>query len=201
MQTTEAVEVERKYAADRVDREDFRQYMVGRFGLMASKGEYRFIKGYDDYYRQGQNVLRHRFYEGQPVELTVKCRTSLVSTESRHEIDLPLGATSVKTVHDFLTLSGWVPELSLFKSADIYHVASESLPVIIALYDIVSLDEKAPGQRRFIEVEAKKCATISREDAVRALNFWEKLLSHLDMDIIPNLSLYEIYTGKSYKVV
>jgi adenylate cyclase class IV len=110
-------EIEAKLAADEVLVSDFCKLM---FAQMPTK--YECVTGPDTYYRQGENVIRHREKKNSKThELTVKRRKSTKSTRDREEIDLHFAHnTGVLDVRAFLAATGFEKEFQLVKTAHIF---------------------------------------------------------------------------------
>jgi adenylate cyclase class IV len=189
--TTEYSELEVKYDAGHVEFSDFQRWMQ-----QEGFGPPRCVRGYDHYYRQGDNVIRFREpLDNLTYELTCKVRKSATSTQDRHEIDIHLDTKSTPDdVKRFLALAGFKHEKTIHKWAEIYHAGYVVQPdIIFALYQI-------DGTRKYLEVEVEKSDKVSIVDATAILVKWNsRITERWDVKRI-ELSLYEIYTGKLYKV-
>lgn len=155
------------------------------------------VRGPDRYYRQGDNVIRHRC-DGGAGTLTVKKRTSMESTTNRLEVDLRFNdKTTREDVEAFLLASGWEFELELSKKATIFWYGFQDYSMTIVAYSI----EFEGTTTRFLELEIEKGSDVSITHAKELLNYWkakiEKALPGV-LGVALNDSLYEIYSGKRY---
>ena len=191
---TEFSELEIKYDATGTSLLEFERTL----NLMTHVTDKVQVEGEDFYYSQGENVVRFRYpFNAEGAELTVKVRKSKDSIQDRHEVDLPLGLVSPNQVDRFMELSGWKRECALHKVASIYTIRTPGHPDVILAYYIIN------GAKTFLEVEVEKSVLVSIEEAEKTLATWNWLLTRNlhKLTPIPNLSLYEYYTGKSYKVL
>lgn len=214
-QNTQYSEVEHKYAADHVHVADFIEWV--KSNLVGAK--HTPVAGTDIYYRQGENVIRHRYPMVGAGELTVKVRKDANTTTNRVEVDLPLAPKAEPAdVERFLHYSGWLPEVTLFKTCNIYEFshpenvstalmssATSKPSISLVIYDIHHLPSEgqvAKKRRRFIEVEVEKSAGISQMAALSALAWWDsKLREAFKLSDPMNESLYELYTEGRYRTV
>jgi adenylate cyclase class IV len=191
--STQFSEIEYKYRADEIDMHDFDRW-AKKFSPIRSIR----IEGYDHYWRQGEFVVRHR--NDSQNTLTVKCRKSLESIADRAEIDLHLNGATQEDVVQFLKLTGFRQEFSVWKKAHIFFVEDEGVELSLVIYDV----EATTGhpELRFIEVEVEKSPKISTRKALRVLEKWDRRLRRkFGLSAPSGLSLYEIFSGKSYRLV
>lgn len=190
-------ELEVKLAADDVCISDFNRWCWAR-----GPAKYEHVIGPDTYYVQGQNVLRHR-QNSRAGELTVKRRTSAKSTKDRVEIDLRFdGTTTANDVKRFLAATGWEPAFNVVKDCHIFWF--DGKPGFEAvIYDVrcVFPDGQETKPRRFVEFEIHKADSFDPR-ALFVLKDLEKE-ARLSMNMGPTEteSLYEIYSGKRYRLV
>jgi adenylate cyclase class IV len=155
------------------------------------------VKGYDRYYRQGENVVRHRC-DGKAGTLTVKKRTDLNSTTNRVEVDLHFDdKITEKDVQAFLLASGWVFELELLKSATIFWYGHDDYSMTIVVYGI----HHNGATDHYLELEIEKGSDVSIKYAKELLNYWSSKINKALPGVLSaplNDSLYEIYSGKRY---
>jgi len=203
-------ELEYKWDATGVPVDHFAAWAMNQ-----SPFKYRRIKAPDYYWVQGENVIRHRHDVGAGT-LTVKGRKSSESITDRVEIDLQFGpSVKDKDVPAFLEATGWQMQLWLAKDAHIFwfspkHASSPQFTSTVALYD-VNLVFTTTGKHlamlpaspmRFLEVEIEKTSSIDGKRAQDALNLWRDMLTNEFKLVRPlNLSLYEIFSGKRYKII
>lgn len=188
-------EIEIKWNARRVRRAAFNKAM--RAHLRGKKWKLVTIAGFDYYHINGPNVLRHR-HGATTNELTVKARTSNSSTTVRKEVNVKLPpSVSPVLVREMMAELGFDKILPIYKDCDIYFVKDGKYIV-----DIVWYRASCDGTRRMdlIEVEIHNAPI---KTSIAMLNKWKKFLSEsfglTDFDII-NDSLYEIYSGKRYRM-
>lgn len=189
-------EIEVKFEAPGLSREDFMNFMTTNF--YGGIREYKKVAGWDDYYVQGENVVRHRC-DGRKKRstLTVKRRKSEDSISDRHEVDLPVGdKVPASDVSAFLKMSGWKLLFTIEKESFIYlYELPSGTKVCVALYDVWR-----PGQhrdklsRRFLEIEIEKDSKIDIETARQILDDWTTVFKKkLKLAKPLNSSLYEMY--------
>jgi adenylate cyclase class IV len=154
-----------------------------------------------DYYHSSKDghVARHRSGAGTN-ELTVKSRISKNSTTIRREINLKLAKeTSPIEVQEAMEEWGFTDNLPIFKDCDIYFINDGKYVVDIVWYKVSSPRVVGPD-KIFIEVEVHNAP---EKSSMRILNNWKKFLyanfEITDKNII-NESLYEIYSGKRYRM-
>lgn len=192
-------EIEYKLPAEKVGVNEFVTWC-------ASQGpdQYVHILSPDLYYAQGVSTIRHRWGDnGEAGELTVKRRKDSKSTTDRVEIDLFFNdKTTKEDVAKFLELTGWKRIFTIVKEAHIFNFKKNDAPdVSVVIYDCWLID-KPGSKRRFIEIEAAKGTreTLAKDKAI--INEWyQKIASLFDVEPPCNKSLYEIYSGKKYKLV
>lgn len=191
-------EIEAKLDATGVNVDEFRRWASDKL-----PERYLKITSPDVYYRQGDNVVRHRQHPDGKHELTVKLRKSEKSTRDRLEIDLKFAqGISVIDVHTFLVNTGWQEEFNLTKTAHIFWFQEGGTHLTVVIYDVWR-PYKEREFRRFIEVEAEKGSAVTVEHAKKRVNAWVKEIQakfKLKGEAL-NDSLYEIYSGKRYKTL
>ena len=191
MRITNLQEIEHKFDASGVNKDDFMGICLNRLPLRPIR--FYQVKGPDVYYSKGEDVIRHRiFLDKLSGELTVKTRKSSNSLEDRNEIDLDLGKTEILTVHAFLSAIGFRREFTIIKDALIF----EYDKVSVVLYS-AHLSDDEEDKRHFLEIEIDKNSGIEYEEAVLLLNSWSKKIEFL-LSLSPprNRSLYEIFSCK-----
>jgi hypothetical protein len=204
-------ELELKFKANGVEAGDYIEFMASTQCMTG----YRRTESPDIYYRQGKNVLRFRgLPSGKGATVTVKLRTSKKSTSNRIEIDIPVGPDICdEDVHAFLEATGWRPEVRLFKISHIIDIedfyfssGGKSPPVCIALYTVCREFLNPKGGVRhskkttFLEVEVEKAYVDGRAEDV--LEKWKAFINNKwDLGEPLNQSLYEYYTGRSYRMM
>jgi hypothetical protein len=155
------------------------------------------VRGPDRYYRQGENVVRHRC-DGGAGTLTVKKRTSLESTTNRVEVDLRFDTkTKKEDVEAWLLASGWTFEFELSKRATIFWYGFEDYAMTVVAY---SIDFEGVTSR-FLELEIEKGSDVSITGAKELLNLWKSRIMKALPGVLGeplNDSLYELYSGKKY---
>lgn len=191
-------ELEVKIDAESVPVKDFRDWCAG-------KGPSRYVHliSPDTYYEQGKNVLRHRHGGKSAGELTVKRRTSKSSTRKRQEIDLRFDQeTTQDDVKRFLEATGWDPAFTVVKDCHIFWFLDQKPGVEVVLYDVRCIfpNGKETAPRRFVEIEIHK-ADSNHPKALTTLKDWEaEARAKFTMGETQDLSLYEIYSGKQYRM-
>ncbi len=185
-------EMEVKFRADGVTVED-----VNAIFDMVDVSSYKKVGGYDRYYTQGDNIVRHRCDGLKKTSiLTVKSRKQAESITDRHEIDMPIGLNvPEEDVTAFLAMTGWKLDFEIYKMSYIWHLHSENYSVCIALYDV--WPEKAVLGQRYLEVEIEKDSVCTDEQGLEYLAEWQEVFQFsLDLDNPLNKSLYELYSPK-----
>lgn len=192
-------ELEIKVSAMAVEPRLFRDFCYAK-----GPERYLHIIGPDDYYVQGENVLRHR-KSGGPGELTVKRRTSMKSTRDRVEIDLKLDhGMTIEDVAAFLAATGWERQFTVVKDCHIFWFeGSRKTPGVEAvIYDVKLVDAKGNDSwDRYVEIEIHK-EDSNHPMALSTLRTWEKQLrAELpSLGEVVSESLYEIYSGNKYSL-
>lgn len=189
-------EIEIKWDAATVEREAFNKAIKRH---IRGKTYRKVVVAGFDYYYESQDgfVARHR-HGSTTNELTVKARTSKQSTTVRREINLRMAKeTSPIQMQEFMKELGFPKVLPIFKDCDIYFIQDGKYMVDIVWYLVKCADKQ---QRFFIEVEVHE-APLKR--SLDLLTKWKKFLANsfsiTDQHIV-NESLYEIYSGKRYKM-
>ncbi len=193
-------EIEIKWYASGVKRSDFNQKIVAY--AKAKKQKFRLVQvAAFDYYHSSKDghVARHRS-GGNTNELTVKSRVSNKTTTVRREINLKLAKeTSPIEVKEAMEEWGFTKTLPIYKDCDIYFIKDGKYVVDVVWYKVSSPHLKGPD-KHFIEVEVHEAP---EKTSLRILNNWKKFLystfNITDKDVV-NLSLYEIYSGKRYRM-
>lgn len=165
---------------------------------------FRHVEGPDHYYEAGANVVRHRIDPDGRHELTVKRRTSGSSTRDRLEVDLHFSdKTQPGDVTAFLGAAGFTKSFTLVKDSYIWWVKlTPNLQATFVIYDSWLVNENAPMYRRFIEAEAEKKSDVTHDTAKRHIRaLVKRLQERFDLGEPLNDSLYEIYSGRKYKVL
>lgn len=196
-------EIEIKWDARNLDRSEFNKKM--RLFLVNSHFENKFKHAYGfDYYYESETgrVARHR--SGIDInELTVKARTSNKSTTIRHEANIKLSKDMpVTEIECALGLMGFKHSFSIYKDCDIYFIEDGKAEISIVWYTITMPQSKYKvPERTFFEIEVHN---IGEKESLKLLKKWEKMVAESLLglnksSIIPE-SLYEIYTGKKYRL-
>lgn len=193
-------EIEAKLDAGGVDFGDFDRWVWGDYLVRA----FRRVSSPDDYYENGDFVVRHRHGRStSPHELTVKRRHSEDSTRTRLEVDLHFAQqTRTEDVRAFLEATGFKLAFTLKKEARIFYVDyGPELQVTIVLYDVWRQGSSSRDGRRFIEIEAEKGSKCTPEFAREAVaSLVEVCRTRFGLAEPLNESLYELYSGKRYQV-
>jgi adenylate cyclase class IV len=169
------MEVEYKYWAWNVTKSDFHARVEEAVG---AKLEPLYVVSCDDYYtRDTRNFLRYR-KGGGTTELTLK--EQRLGNVVRKEINLNMSDNDDSSIVEFLELSGYKKEFSVFKEAWIFHFDNCD----------VSYYTLSDG-RSVVEIEAVNYDTT--EEAIVILDKWVDSLSLNDLSREPR-SLFEIFT-------
>lgn len=191
-------EIEIKWDATLVERQAFNKKLS--FFLKKKKIKYRklVIDGFDYYYvSKDGDVWRHRKSENTN-ELTVKARVCQKSTKVRKEGNIFLSKKcGIEDISGTLSLVGVSYAFEIYKDCDIYFIQDGDAEVSIVWYIV-----KKTGQRdrAFAEVEVHG---IGEKKSLKVLNKWSNIMNKLynigEKEIVHE-SLYEIYSGKKYKL-
>lgn len=196
-------EIEIKWDAKSLSRSLFNEKMRSFLKNSNYKSEFKNAYGFDYYYEsETGRVARHR----QSIdvnELTIKARLSDKSTTVRHEANVKLTVDMpVTEIERALNLMGFEYSFSIYKDCDIYFVHDGKAEISIVWYAIKNPQSKYKVPTRiFFEIEVHN---VSEKESLKILKKWKKMiaeseLSLNDSSIIPE-SLYEIYTGKKYRL-
>lgn len=154
------------------------------------------VSGYDTFYRNGDNVVRHRC-DGDDKDsvLTVKKRKSKKSIIDRYEVDLPVKpGVPPEMVSAFLEMSGWTEEFTINKQYHIFNVSGKDHEACVALYDVWRTGNYK-NKYRFLEVEIERKSKCTPKMGERYLEEWlENIKTSLLPNAVPlNVSLYELF--------
>ncbi len=194
-------EIEFKFNANHVTEAAFLAW-----GVTQNPESYEHTSWPDLYYAQEDSIVRHRWSDGAG-ELTVKRRKSQKSITDRVEVDLKFGPdVKCSDVSMFLTASGFKRVLTLFKEfVHVFRIKNRGAEVTVALYEVDALDERTHKRvkvKRFIEVEVEKGGPLSDRDAMIMLEkYRDALTTQFKLDSPVTESLFEIYTGRRYKIL
>lgn len=194
------LEIEIKWDASSVKRPAFNKEMLAHLKHRRLKHNLVQVAGFDYYHSSKEgHVARHR-HGSITNELTVKSRVSNRSTTVRREINLKLAKeTSPIEVQEAMEELGFNKTLPIFKDCDIYFIKDGKYVVDVVWYKVSSPRYKGPD-KLFIEVEVHEAP---EKTSIKMLNNWKKFLYSTfgisDKDIV-NESLYEIYSGKRYRM-
>lgn len=206
-------ELEVKYAADSLTIAQFEDFLSGRADRFPLQRKI-VVTGTDIYYERGRDVVRQRMGDGCN-ELTVKVRKSRKSIQDRHEVDLSFAEkTRPIDVQQFLKLTGWKESVSLVKTSYIYFFRrpanlylrerpreEQYVDFDIAVYDVTLSPPGLHATRRFMEVEIHKDSPVDMDARVEELRLLKTSFpSALKLGEPLNESLYEIYSGKKYRI-
>jgi adenylate cyclase class IV len=194
----ELKEVETKWDAEVIPRHIYNKAI--RLFLRGKKVPYRFLQvdGFDYYFTSKTgHTLRHRVSKNTN-ELTVKARLSKKSIKIRMEGNIRLTKDNdLKEVHGTYKLLGFKEDVSLYKDCDIYFLKDGKADISIVWYLVKKAGFK---DRALMEVEVHG---ITEKKSMKKLKQWEQIMYQLfklsDKDII-NQSLYEMYSGKQYRM-
>jgi len=197
-------ELEYKLPAAKVSINDFVTWLTAQ-----GPDTYVHLMSPDLYYEQGESTVRHRW--GCDVgevkgagELTVKRRKDKKSTTSRVEVDLSFAEKVTREdVTTFLELTGWKRAFTVIKDCHIFNFSATGKPkVSIVIYDCWLAGTDKPVPKRFIEIEAAKGSNETFKRDKEIIDEWySKISSRFDVEKPINKSLYEIFSGKSYRLV
>jgi adenylate cyclase class IV len=169
------MEVEYKYWACNVSKNEFHALVEE---AASERLEPLYVVSCDDYYtREASNFLRYRKGGGR-TELTLKEKRG--SNVIRKEINLNMSDNDDSSIVEFLELSGYKKEFSVFKEAWIFHFDDCD----------VSYYTLSDG-RSVVEVESINYDTT--EEAVAILDRWVAALKLDRLEREPR-SLFEIFT-------
>ena len=195
-------EVEIKWKAEKIGKNEFKNKMIKYLTQHGFQYENKEAKGFDYYYESAQGrVARHR-QSPDLNELTIKARVSKTSTVVRHEANVRLSdEVPLKEVETALKLMGFQPVFPIYKKCDIFFIQDGEAEVSVVWYVVTYPKDKKVRPKVFFEIEVHD---IGEKTSLSLLKKWkavvaETLLGLSDKDIEPN-SLYEIYSGKKYRV-
>lgn len=196
-------EIEIKWDASQVKREDYNQKLRSLLSKQKLKFKFKKAAGFDYYYENADGrVARHR--QGADVnEITIKARLSKKSSTIRHEANVKLANDMpVTEVETALNLMGFNHSIAIYKDCDIYFINQGKAEISIVWYVVtVPRSKYKVPPKVFFEIEVHN---VPEKQSLKILKSWkkniaEKLLGLKDSDVI-NESLYEIYTGKRYRI-
>ena len=205
-------ELEAKYDANGLTLEKFESF-VGARSEMYPQTRKITVVGTDIYYEHRRDVVRQRIGEDHH-ELTVKVRKSKKQIQDRHEVDLTIAAKSRPVdAQQFLKLIGFKDVLSLVKTSYIYFFRrapsiidttrpekDQYVDFDVAIYDVTLSPPGLHPVRRFLEVEIHKESPLTQAQREEELLLLKESLYLLNIGEPLNESLYEIYSGKKYRI-
>lgn len=169
------MEVEYKYWAGSMSKNELHSRIEAHIN---KKLEPLYVVSCDDYYTKNDyNFLRYR-KGGGTTELTLKEKRN--GNVVRKEINLNMTDNDDSSVVEFLELSGYKKEFSVFKEAWIFHFQDCD----------VSYYTLSDG-RSVVELEAVNYT--KTEDAIKTIDGWDKALRLQDLKR-ESRSLFEIFT-------
>jgi adenylate cyclase class IV len=192
-------EIENKWDAAKVERADFNKQLLALFKKQKIKNKFLSVKGFDYYLSsKAGHVIRHRVGKSTN-ELTVKARMNKNSTTIRAEGNIAISSTNdIREVHGTLKLLGFDNVMAIYKDCDIYFF-SDGIAELSVVWYVVKY--KGRHDRVFIEIEIHG---LPQRSSMKYLNKWSNIFYKLygisKTDIVPH-SLYEIYSGKKYRMV
>lgn len=166
--------------------------------------EYRYANGIDVYYKQGDNIIRHRHKGPKGGELAIKLRKTNLNIKDRHEIEMHLSNdTTIPSIDKFLKNSGFEKVFELYKTAHIFLFKRPKYSISIVVYNVGKKTKKGiKGRKKFMELEIEKGSKITPNTAKKNLDIWLKeLKKDFDLSTPLNLSLYELYSNSLYRIV
>lgn len=196
-------EIEMKWDAKGLERSNFNLLMKKFLMKNSFSNEFKNAYGFDYYYEsETGRVARHR--SGIDInEITIKARLSSKSTVVRHEANVKLTADMpVTEVECALNLMGFHHAFSIYKDCDIYFIQDGNAEISVVWYRITMAQSKYKSPpRTFFEIEVHN---VPEKQSLKILKKWKKMiaentLSLPNTSVIPE-SLYEIYTGKRYRL-
>lgn len=190
------VELEVKLPAEVIGEMDFCKWAI-------SKNPYRYIQvaGPDQFYRRGEEVVRHRIPPDEAAQLTIKKRKSTQSIKDRSEVDLELSlAATPDLVKNFLELAGFIEDIRIYKQAKIFWFKNKKEEIIVSFY---SAQKEVNGalqepKKCYIEIEVLKGSDVTIETGKSYLRKWtDELNTYFKLDLKPlNESLYEVFNAE-----
>lgn len=192
-------EIEIKWDATAVNRFEYNRKILAFLNVKKLKREFLKVAGFDYYYTsKNGDVVRHRVSKNTN-ELTIKARLDNKSTTVRTEINMQLSKQcSLVDVTEFFGLVGIKRDFEIYKDCDIWFIQDGQAEVSIVWYKV---SKPKMRDRIFMEVEVHN---VGERDSMRILKRWTKVLHDLfglsDKDVLQD-SLYEIYSGKRYKLI
>jgi hypothetical protein len=194
-------EIEYKFDAGHISWEEFEEFVKNGFFDTFHIIKKQIFNGFDDYWELQDSVIRHRHW-GQVNQLTVKLRKNKKSILNRIEQDLNFSKkTSSKDVSEFLRFAGYNKTVSIKKKSVVLWLENEAgLHFTMVLYEVKCLNKEIKN-KRFLEIEVEKSNYIDEVQAEEELFILKGLISKkFNLSNPMNKSLYEIYSGKVYKV-
>lgn len=190
-------ELELKFSAEEVAVGRFRVWCMGLDPVGYKTRAYP-----DNYYCNGDAVVRHRGWPLPGGELTVKRRKSACSIVNRQEINLQFAAeVSQGDVVAFLEATGWTLDFILLKHfSHVFWFKHGEATICVSLYEVERADTKET--RRFLEVEIERDSEVTEATARELLDLWGGAAAHeFDLDEPMTDSLWEIYSGRRYSSI
>jgi hypothetical protein len=202
MPTSKHLELEVKFEAKDVNEDEFLKWSILRRPI-----KYVNSSCPDVYYiNNNSDVVRHR-WGSEAGTLTVKQRKSLKSITSRVEVDLEFApGIEIPDITKFLESSGWKKTLTIYKDrVHVFWFEENDAIITLSLYSVKKLHEKTQKcskPRHFMEAEIEKGSNITDEAAGVLLENWKnELTTTFSLDKPMNLSLFELFSGRTYKKV
>jgi hypothetical protein len=200
MPTDKHSELEYKFDAKKVNENEFLTW-----GILRKPVKYLNSSCPDIYYiNKNKDVVRHR-WGSEAGTLTVKQRKSMTSIANRVEVDLEFApGIVIPDITKFLIASGWKKTLTIWKDAvHVFWFEESDASITLSLYTVKKLHEKTQKcgkPRTFLEVEVEKGSNLTDEAAGVLLEKWKnELMTTFSLDKPMNLSLFELFSGKTYK--
>lgn len=178
------IEIEYKYLAN-ITKKEFHSYLQN-MNEVSIISEPIYICSCDDYYKGMNPNSFIRYRKGSSnTELTLKAKKN--GNMIRKEVNLNITGNNDSSIVEFLELSGYNKEFSIFKEAWIWKVNYLNNIMDISYYTL-------PDKRSFIEVEVEH-GDFNEEAGIQILNsFVSSILNVEKLGLVrENRSLFEIF--------
>lgn len=189
-------EIEYKWSADHVSRPAFSKKIKKHLEKINANYSFLLAEGPDYYYSNKQGyAIRHR-NSADVNEITLKLREKNNTITVRKEINIPLAKESTALdVRTFLQNIGFTDDVKIHKSCDIFYIKDKNAEIDIVWYKVTSAGQRP---KVFIEVEVGQ---VGEESGLKILKKWANVIQKLfKLKEKSDLSLYEIYSGKRYRL-
>ncbi len=184
------LEIERKYSANTVNKEDFVKLCKGMkpYKMLS-------VSGPDTYYENDEGMILRWRRSFDLNQLTTKSRFTKRTSLVREEVEVDLTTKDVRQIISFIKALSFRKIFRIRKQCEIFWFRTEMGEVSVVYYEVQA---RGFQNRTFIEIEAEKGQSMeTSKDLIRK---WEEVLS-LKEHWRLNKTLLELYSDRDTRLI